>query len=200
MHLAIAGNIGSGKTTLTGLLSRHYGWDALYESVDFNPYLSDFYADMKRWSFSVQIYFLNRRFTDLLSILRSGANVIHDRTIFEDAQIFAANLHDMGLMDSRDYDNYVTLFNIMMSLVKKPDLVIYLRSSVPNLVTNIQKRGREYENSIRLDYLTNLNERYDKWIESYTDPKIILDVDELRFEERPEDLAKVISMIDGALK
>jgi len=196
MHIAIAGNIGCGKTTLTRLLSEHYGFEALYESVDYNPYLSDFYSDMKRWSFSLQVFFLNRRFSDLLDIHRSERNVIQDRTIFEDASIFAPNLHDMGLMDSRDFENYSSLFEKMMSLVKNPDLVIYLRSSVPNLVAQIQKRGREYENTIRIDYLGGLNQRYEEWYESYDGPKICISVDECRFESDPEDMKKVTDMLD----
>lgn len=199
MHIAIAGNIGSGKTTLTGLLARHYGWEPLYESVEYNPYLSDFYNDMRRWSFNLQVHFLNKRFNDIVSIINSGRNVVQDRTIFEDAQIFAPNLHDMGLMDSRDFENYTTLFNLMMSLVKDPVLIIYLRSSIPNLVAQIQKRGREYENSIRLDYLKGLNDRYEKWIEGYKSPKLIVDVDELKFEEHPEDFCTVTDRVDAQL-
>ena len=165
MHIAIAGNIGSGKTTLTRMLAARYGWTPKYESVDFNPYLSDFYDDMSRWSFNLQIYFLNKRFKDVVDISKNSETIIQDRTIYEDAKIFAPNLHDMGLMSSRDFDTYSDLFDLMMSLVKMPDLLIYLKSSIPNLVSQIQKRGREYEKTIRIDYLTGLNERYDKWIE-----------------------------------
>ena len=167
MHIAVAGNIGSGKTTLTGLLARHYGWEPHYESVDFNPYLVDFYNDMQRWSFNLQVYFLNKRLKDIVEFQNSGKNVIQDRTIYEDAMIFAPNLHDMGLMDTRDFENYSSLFELMQRMVGYPDLLIYLRSSIPNLVAQIQKRGREYENSIRIDYLSGLNDRYEKWIADY---------------------------------
>ena len=167
MHIAVAGNIGSGKTTLTGLLASHYGWEPHYESVEFNPYLVDFYEDMRRWSFNLQVYFLNRRLKDISEFQESGRNVIQDRTIYEDAMIFAPNLHDMGLMDSRDFDNYTSLFELMQKMVRYPDLLIYLRSSIPNLVEQIQKRGREYENSIRIDYLKGLNDRYEKWTGNY---------------------------------
>lgn len=200
MHIAVAGNIGSGKTTLTGLLSKHYGWEPKYEAVDYNPYLADFYNDMQRWSFNVQVYFLNRRFEDIVAIRRSNKHFIQDRTIYEDARIFAPNLHSMGLMDSRDFENYSSLFNLMMSLVKAPDLIIYLKSSIPNLVAQIQKRGREYESSIRIDYLKGLNERYEEWMDSYNDgPKLVINVDELKFEERPEDLNTIIDRIDAQL-
>jgi deoxyadenosine/deoxycytidine kinase len=167
MHIAIAGNIGSGKTTLAGLLSKHYGWEAHYEDVDDNPYLNDFYEDMQRWSFNLQVYFLNSRLNQILNIRKSGKTVIQDRTIYEDAYIFAPNLHSMGLMSTRDFENYFTLFNLMTSLIQPPDLLIYLRASVPTLVNQIQKRGREYENSIRLDYLKRLNERYEAWVGAY---------------------------------
>lgn len=198
MHVAIAGNIGSGKTTLTRLLARNYGWEPKYEDVDVNPYLSDFYNDMQRWSFNLQIYFLNKRFQGIVEIQKSNLNVIQDRTIYEDARIFAPNLHAMGLMTTRDFENYKSLFDLMLSLVQPPDLLIYLKSSIPNLVSQIQKRGREYESGIRLDYLKGLNDRYDKWIESYTDgKKLILNVDELKFEDNPKDLSYVIDAIDG---
>lgn len=200
MHIAIAGNIGSGKTTLTRLLSKNYGWTPKYEDVDVNPYLSDFYNDMQRWSFNLQIYFLNRRFQGIVEIAQSNLNVIQDRTIYEDARIFAPNLHAMGLMSTRDFENYTSLFNLMLSLVKPPDLLVYLRSSISNLVSQIQKRGREYESSIRIDYLQGLNERYEQWIESYRDgKKLILDVDELKFEDNPRDLSTVIDRIDAVL-
>ena len=163
MHVAIAGNIGSGKTTLTRLLAAHYGWTPKYESVDFNPYLADFYQDMARWSFNLQIYFLNKRFKDVVEISHSKEVIVQDRTIYEDARIFAPNLHDMGLMSSRDFENYSDLFDLMMSLVGNPDLLIYLRSSIPNLIAQIQKRGRDYEKTRRIDYLTGLNEKYEKW-------------------------------------
>ncbi|MCK9627193.1 MAG: deoxynucleoside kinase [Bacteroidales bacterium] len=200
MHIAIAGNIGSGKTTLTRLLSKHYNWDAKYEDVDENPYLADFYNDMQRWSFNLQIYFLKERFKGIVEIQKSLNNVVQDRTIYEDARIFASNLHAMGLMSSRDFENYNTLFDLMLSLVKAPDLLIYLRSSIPNLVSQIHKRGREYENGIRIDYLSGLNERYEKWIEGYKDGKVlIVDVDENKFEDRPEDLSIVIDRIEAQL-
>jgi deoxyadenosine/deoxycytidine kinase len=200
MHIAIAGNIGSGKTTLTGLLSKHYHWDAHYEDVDVNPYLNDFYEDMQRWSFNLQIYFLNSRLGQILSIRKSGKTVIQDRTIYEDAFIFAPNLHTMGLMSTRDFDNYFTLFKSMTTLIQPPDLLIYLRASVPTLVNQIQKRGRDYENSIRLDYLKRLNERYEAWIEGYDLGKLlIIDVDNLNFSENKEDLSHVISKIDAQI-
>jgi len=199
MHIAIAGNIGSGKTTLTKLLSGEFKWTPFYETVEINPYLADFYADMKRWSFSVQVFFLNRRFSDLLTIQSSGQNVVQDRTIFEDSCIFAPNLHEMGLMDSRDFDNYEALFGLMMSLVRKPDLVIYLKSSVPNLVGQIQKRGREYENSIRLDYLNSLNRRYDEWYEEYDGNKMTIDVDKCHFESSRTDLEEVTALVRSRL-
>lgn len=200
MHIAIAGNIGSGKTTLTKMLVEHFKWTPKFESVDYNPYLADFYNDMERWSFNIQIYFLNKRFLDVVEIRKSDKIIVQDRSIYEDARIFAPNLHDMGLMSSRDFENYQSLFSLMVSLVQAPDLLIYLRSSIPNLVANIQKRGREYESSIRLDYLKGLNERYDKWIDSYTDGKLlIIDVDNLRFQERPDDFAKVCDLIEAQL-
>ena len=200
MHIAVAGNIGSGKTTLTNMLSNHYGWRPHFEAVDDNPYLADFYNDMQRWSFNLQIYFLNTRFKDVVEILKSEETVIQDRTIYEDACIFAKNLHKMGLMSTRDFENYNSLFSLMLSLVKPPDLLIYLRFSVPNLVNHIQKRGREYEAGIRLDYLQGLNNLYEKWIENYKDGKLlIVDVDEVRFEENPKDFSYIINNIDAQL-
>jgi len=200
MHIAVAGNIGSGKTTLTSLLANHYRWDAHYEDVDDNPYLNDLYDDMQRWSFNLQVYFLNSRFNQVLTIRKSGKTVIQDRTIYEDAHIFAPNLHSMGLMTSRDFDNYFSLFKLMTSLVKPPDLLIYLRASVPTLVNQIQKRGRDYENSIRLDYLTRLNERYEAWITSYDLGKLlIVDVNNLEFQDNPKDLSHVIDRIDAEI-
>ncbi|NOQ25465.1 MAG: deoxynucleoside kinase [Bacteroidales bacterium] len=200
MHIAIAGNIGSGKTTLAGLLSKHYNWEAHYEDVDDNPYLNDFYEDMQRWSFNLQLFFLNSRLSQILNIRKSGKTVIQDRTIYEDAFIFAPNLHSMGLMSTRDFDNYYTLFKLMTSLIQPPDLLIYLRSTVPTLVHQIQKRGREYENSIRLDYLKRLNERYEAWIGSYNLGKVlIVDVDNLNFTEVREDLSSVINKIDAEI-
>lgn len=200
MHVAIAGNIGSGKTTLTELLSKHYGWEAQYEDVDENPYLNDFYNDMQRWSFNLQIYFLNSRFNQIQDIRSSGKNVIQDRTIYEDAFIFAPNLHAMGLMTTRDFENYFSLFNLMESFIGPPDLLIYLRASVPKLVSQIQMRGREYEEAIRLDYLKRLNERYEAWISNYDKGKLlIIDVDDNNFKETPEDLGLIIHKIDTEL-
>lgn len=199
MHIAIAGNIGSGKTTLTKMLAARYGWTPKFESVDFNPYLSDFYEDMSRWSFNVQIYFLNKRFKDVVDISKTDEVIIQDRTIYEDARIFAPNLHDMGLMSSRDFETYSDLFDLMMSLVKMPDLLIYLKSSIPNLVSQIQKRGREYEKTIRIEYLTGLNERYDKWIDSYKGHLLVIDADKYKFGNKEEDFEAVTSMIDSEL-
>jgi deoxyadenosine/deoxycytidine kinase len=189
MHIAIAGNIGSGKTTLTGLLAKHYNWIPQYEDVDTNPYLNNFYEDMQRWSFNLQIYFLNSRFRQVI-----------DRTIYEDAFIFAPNLHSMGLMATRDFDNYSSLFELMSSFILPPDLLIYLRASVPTLVNQIQKRGRAYENSIRLDYLKRLNERYEAWISTYEKGKLlIIEVDNNKFSENPEDLGLVINKINAEI-
>ena len=200
MHIAIAGNIGSGKTTLTRMLVDHFHWTPKYESVDFNPYLADFYNDMERWSFNIQIYFLNKRFLDVVEISKHEEIIVQDRSIYEDACIFAPNLHNMGLMSTRDFDNYKSLFQLMSSLVKAPDLLIYLRSSIPHLVGNIQKRGREYESSIRLDYLKGLNALYEDWIENYTDGKLlIIDVDKLNFEESPEDFSTICDRIEAQL-
>ncbi len=200
MHIAVSGNIGSGKTTLTTLLSKHYKWNPEYEEVDGNPYLDDFYSEMQRWSFNLQIFFLNSRFRQVKEIRDSGADVIQDRTIYEDAHIFAPNLHAMGLMPSRDYENYQSLFGLMESLVQPPDLLIYLRASIPTLVDQIQKRGREYENNIRLDYLNRLNERYEAWISGYDKGKLlIINVDENKFANDPEHLGKIITRIDAEL-
>ena len=199
MHIAIAGNIGSGKTTLTKMLAAHYGWTPRFESVDFNPYLADFYDDMERWSFNLQIYFLNKRFKDVVEIGKSDEVIIQDRTIYEDARIFAPNLHDMGLMSSRDFENYSDLFDLMMSLVKAPDLLIYLRSSIPNLVAQIQKRGRNYEQGISIEYLTGLNRRYEEWIADYKSELLIIDADNVKFGNKPEDFDKVTNMIDAQL-
>ena len=199
-HIAVAGNIGSGKTTLTRQLSKHFGWDAHFEDIDDNPYLNDFYLDMQRWSFNLQIYFLNSRFNQMLSFRRSGKTLIEDRTIYEDAYIFAPNLHSMGLMSTRDFENYFTLFNLMSSLIQPPDLIIYLRASVPTLVRQIQKRGRKYEENIRLDYLKRLNERYEAWVESYKLGKLlIIDVDSNNFSDKPEDLSVVIDKVNAEL-
>jgi deoxyadenosine/deoxycytidine kinase len=200
MHIAIAGNIGSGKTTLAGLLSKHYGWEAHYEDVETNPYLNNFYEDMQRWSFNLQIYFLNSRFRQIVDIRNSGKTVIQDRTIYEDAYIFAPNLHAMGLMSTRDFENYSSLFELMSSFIQPPDLLIYLKAGVPTLVNQIQKRGRDYENTIRLDYLKRLNERYNEWIEGYTHGKLlIVDVDNNKFSERTSDLGEVIQKIDAEI-
>lgn len=200
MHIAIAGNIGSGKTTLTSLLSKHFAWEAHYEDVDDNPYLYDFYDEMQRWSFNLQIYFLNSRFNQVLDIRKSGKTVIQDRSIYEDAYIFAPNLHAMGLMTTRDFKNYSSLFQLMSSLVKPPELMIYLRATVPTLVKQIQKRGRKYEDTIRLDYLKRLNERYEAWISKYDLGKLlIVDVDKNNFIENTEDLSKVIDKINAEL-
>ena len=199
MHIAIAGNIGSGKTTLTRMLAARYGWTPKYESVDFNPYLSDFYEDMSRWSFNLQIYFLNKRFKDVVEISKTDDVIIQDRTIYEDARIFAPNLHDMGLMSSRDFETYSDLFDLMMSLVKMPDLLIYLKSSIPNLVSQIQKRGREYEKTIRIDYLTGLNNKYENWIKDYKDHLLVIDADRYKFGNKEEDFEAVTSMIDSEL-
>ena len=200
MHVAIAGNIGSGKTTLTRLLAKHYKWQPHYEEVDDNPYLDDFYNQMERWSFNLQIYFLNSRFRQILDIREKGKSVIQDRTIYEDAYIFAPNLHAMGLMANRDFENYRSLFELMESVTEGPDLLIYLRSSIPNLVNQIHKRGREYENSISIDYLSRLNERYEAWIHGYDKGNfIILDVDNINFVDDPEHLGEVINKIDAEL-
>lgn len=200
MHVAIAGNIGSGKTTLTRLLSKHYKWQPNYEDVEDNPYLDDFYNQMERWSFNLQIYFLNSRFRQILDIREKGKSVIQDRTIYEDAYIFAPNLHAMGLMTNRDYENYRSLFELMESVTDGPDLLIYLRSSIPNLVKQIHKRGRDYENSISIDYLSRLNERYEAWIHGYDKGNlIILDVDDLDFVDNQEHLGEVINKIDAEL-
>ena len=200
MHIAIAGNIGSGKTTLTELLSKHYKWDAHFEDVDENPYLNDFYREMQRWSFNLQIYFLNSRFNQILDIRNGGKSVIQDRTIYEDAYIFAPNVHAMGLMTTRDFENYFSLFNMMDKFVQAPDLMIYLRASVPTLVHQIQTRGREYEEAIRLDYLKRLNERYEAWVSTYDKGKLlIINVDENNFRDKPEDLGKIINKIDAEL-
>ena len=199
MHIAIAGNIGSGKTTLTKMLAHRYGWTPRFEPVDNNPYLADFYADMERWSFNLQIYFLNKRFKEVVEISKSDETIIQDRTIFEDARIFAPNLHDQGKMSDRDFANYSDLFDLMMSLVNLPDLMIYIRSTIPNLVEQIQKRGRDYEQSIRLDYLEGLNNRYEEWIAGYKGNLIIVDGDHVKFGNNPQDFKIVTDMIDAKL-
>ena len=199
MHIAVAGNIGSGKTTLTTMLAKRYGWIPRFEPVDNNPYLDDFYADMPRWSFNLQVYFLNKRFKEVVEISKSKEVIIQDRTIFEDAKIFAPNLHEMGMMSDRDFDNYSDLFDLMMSLVKLPDLMIYIRSTIPNIVSQIQKRGREFEKSIRIDYLQGLNQRYEDWIKTYKGHLIIIDGDTCKFGDNMQDFQKVTDMIDAKL-
>jgi len=200
MHVAVAGNIGAGKTTLTKLLAKHYKWESQLEDVVDNPYLDDFYNQMERWSFNLQVYFLNSRFRQVLQIRKSGKEIIQDRTIYEDAHIFAPNLHAMGLMTNRDFENYRSLFDLMESLVQGPDLLIYLRSSIPNLVEQIHKRGRDYENSISIDYLSRLNERYEAWIHGYDKGNLlVVDVDDLDFVANPEDLGSIINKIDAEI-
>ena len=200
MHVAIAGNVGAGKTTLTKLLAKHYKWKPHYESVDENPYLDDFYSEMERWSFNLQIYFLNSRFRQILELRDSGKKIIQDRTIYEDANIFAPNLHAMGLMTNRDFENYSSLFELMEKLVTPPDLLIYLRADIQTIVGQIHKRGRDYENTISIDYLSRLNERYEAWITQYTKGKLlIIDVNNLNFVENPEDLGSVIDKIDAQI-
>ena len=199
-HIAVAGNIGAGKTTLTEMLSKHYKWIPNFEDVDHNPYLMDFYEDMPRWSFNLQIFFLNSRLRQLVEIQKGTETVIQDRTIYEDANIFAPNLHEMGLMSKRDFDNYYHFFQTLKTLVQPPDLLIYLNASVPTLVGQIQKRGREYEENIRLDYLKKLNEYYNKWIADYKEgPLLIIDVDKNKFGEKDEDLGEIIRKVDAQL-
>ena len=200
MHIAVAGNIGSGKTTLTSMLAKHYGWEPMYESVDNNPYLASYYEDMQRWSFNLQVYFLNNRFRQVIDIRKRNKTVIQDRTIYEDAYIFAPNLHDMQLMATRDFENYASLFELMAQFLQAPDLLIYLKADTSTLVSQIAKRGREYEKTIRLDYLEHLNERYNNWISNYKLGKLlIIDVNNIKFGERPEDFGVVIEKINGEL-
>lgn len=200
MHIAIAGNIGAGKTTLTQLLSKNFNWTPQYEDVDRNPYLDDFYNDMEKWAFNLQIYFLGSRFNQVKKIRESGKDIIQDRTIHEDAHIFASNLHDMGLLMTRDYENYLTVFNLMNSFVKAPDLLIYLQASIPTLVNQIQKRGRDYESSISIDYLNRLNEKYESWTQSYKEGKLlIINVDNLDFVHNPEDLGLIIDKVEAEI-
>lgn len=200
MHIAIAGNIGAGKTTLTTLLAKNFNWKAQFEAVDNNPYLDDFYNDMEKWAFNLQIYFLGSRFNQVKEIRESGENIIQDRTIHEDAHIFASNLHDMGLLMTRDYENYLTVFNLMNSFVQAPDLLIYLRASIPTLVRQIQKRGRDYESSISIDYLSRLNDKYEEWVKGYDEGKLlIIDVDNLDFVNNPEDLSFIYNKVDAEI-
>ena len=199
MHIGIAGNIGCGKTTLTTMLAKHYGWTPKFESVSHNPYLEDYYKDIERWSYNLETYFLAQRFQDVLEIAKSKEVIIQDRTIFEGVYIFVANNKAMGNLSDRDFDTYMQLFNLMMSMVRKPDLLIYLKSSVPHLVSQIQKRGRDYEKSISIEYLSNLNERYDKWISEYDGLVLVIEADELDFENRPEDFAIITDKIDAQL-
>ena len=199
-HIAVAGNIGAGKTTLTEMLSKHYRWIPQFEDVDHNPYLYDFYEDMPRWSFNLQIFFLNSRLTQLLEITRGTETVIQDRTIYEDAHIFAPNLHEMGLMSKRDFENYFDFFQTLKQLIQPPDLLIYLQASVPTLVGQIQKRGREYEENIRLDYLKRLNEFYNKWIDQYKEGQLlVINVDKNKFAENEEHFGEIIRKIDSQL-
>jgi len=200
MHVAIAGNIGAGKTTLTKLLAKHFKWKPHFESVDENPYLDDFYGEMERWSFNLQIYFLNSRFRQILELRKTGDDIIQDRTIYEDAHIFAPNLHAMGLMTNRDFSNYSSLFELMENLVTPPDLLIYLRADIQTLVGQIHKRGRDYENSISIDYLSRLNERYEAWISNYDKGNLlIIDVNNLDFVANQEDLGTIINKIDAEI-
>ncbi len=198
MYIAVAGNIGSGKTTLTNLLSRHFNWYAAYENIENNPYLVSFYEDMQRWSFNIQIFYLNMRFKQMVELRKMKKPAIQDRTVYEDAYIFAPNLHDMGLMATRDYENYLSMFELVNSFIKAPDLLIYLRASTSTLVQNIQKRGRKYENTIRLDYLQNLNERYEQWISNYDKGKLmIIDTDVNRFDENPDALGNILNDVSA---
>ena len=199
MHIGIAGNIGCGKTTLTTMLAKHYGWTPKFESVSHNPYLEDYYKDIERWSYNLETYFLAQRFQDVLEIAKSDEVIIQDRTIFEGVYIFVANNKAMGNLSDSDFETYMQLFNLMMSMVKKPDLLIYLKSSVPHLVSQIQKRGREYEKSISIEYLSNLNDRYDEWIAGYDGEVLVIEADELDFQNRPEDFAMITDKIDAQL-
>ena len=199
MHIAVAGNIGSGKTTLTGMLAKHFGWEPMYESVENNPYLASFYEDMQRWSFNIQVYFLNSRFRQVIELRKKKKDVIQDRTIYEDAYIFAPNLHDMQLMPTRDFENYTSLFELMAQFLEYPDLLIYLKADIPTLVAQINKRGREYENTIRIDYLQHLNEKYEKWISTYPGKLLVIDVNTIKFAEKAEDFGIVIEKINAEL-
>jgi len=195
-HIVIAGNIGAGKTTLTNALSKHFGWEPQYEDVENNPYLNDFYEDMPRWSFNLQVFFLNSRFKQILDIQRGSQVIIQDRSIYEDAQIFAPNLHAMGLMSTRDFENYLSLFETISSSIKPPDLVIYLKASIPTLVNQIQKRGREYEENLRLDYLKKLNEYYDNWATKFEDARmLVIDVDNCNFVDDKNQMETVVNKV-----
>lgn len=199
-HIAVAGNIGAGKTTLTTHLAKNFGWEPHYEDVENNPYLFDFYQDMKRWSFNLQVYFLNNRFKQIIEIQKGEKVVIQDRTIYEDAYIFAPNLHEMGLMSARDFENYFNLFKNISTLINPPDLLIYLKASIPKLVSNIQHRGREYEENLRLDYLKRLNENYERWISNYSNGKLlIIDIDDINYHEKPEQLSEIFNKVQGEL-
>ena len=199
MHIAIAGNIGSGKTTLTELLAKHFKWTPIYEQMDDNPYIANFYEDMRRWSFNLQVYFLHKRFNYVIDSRNTYDNIVQDRTLYEDAYIFAPNLHAMGLMNTRDFETYKSLFDLMESFIKPPDLLIYLKASVPTLIQQIEKRGREYESSIRLDYITSLNNRYNSWIEEYSNRKLIINMDDLNITENPKDLGFVVDSINAEI-
>lgn len=200
MHIVVAGNIGSGKTTLTGMLARHYGWEPRYEAVSYNPYLEDFYADIKRWSFPLEVYFLKERFKDILEINKCNHAIIQDRSIFEGVYVFVANNYAQGNLSERDYETFMELFEQMMDMVKEPELLIYLRASIPHLVANIQKRGREYEQSIQIDYLKGLNQRYEDFIfRRYKGQVLTIDVDGLDFLNRREDFAQIVDKVNGRL-
>ena len=200
MHIAVTGNIGAGKTTLTTMLAKHYGWSAQFEDVDHNPYLDDFYQDMSKWSFALQMYFLGSRFRQVKEIRESGKNIIQDRTIYEDAYIFAENLNEMNLLSDRDYSNYTSLFNLMKSFVSAPDLLIYLKADISTLTKQIAKRGREYEAGISIDYLMRLNKKYEAWIDSYKEGKLlVIDVNDLDFVEKKEDFGYILDRIDAEL-
>ncbi len=199
MHVAIAGNIGSGKTTLTELLAKHFKWTPIYEQMDDNPYIANFYEDMRRWSFNLQVYFLHKRFKYVIDSRNTYDNIVQDRTLYEDAYIFAPNLHAMGLMNTRDFETYKSLFELMESFITPPDLLIYLKASVPTLIKQIERRGREYESSIRLDYITSLNNRYNSWIEQYSNRKLIINMDDLNITDNPKDLGFVVDSINAEI-
>lgn len=200
MYIAIAGNIGSGKSTLTGMLAKHYGWEARFESVDHNPYLEDYYKDIHRWSFNLEVYFLKERFHDLLTIAQADHTIVQDRSIFEGVYVFMANNKDMGHLSDRDYETYMELFDQMVEMVQLPDLMIYLRASVPHLVANIQKRGRDYEQTMKLEYLENLNRRYEDFISNkYSGRVMVIDKDPLDFKNNPKDFAQIVDRIDRTL-